>query len=48
MDSWNSKAYARKIVESTPVVELTELDAYVFVVGTRVGEYKSTLQIDSD
>ena len=35
--SWDSKAYEYKIVESPPIVELTNLDAYVFVVRTRVG-----------
>jgi hypothetical protein len=37
-DSWDSKAYKYKIVESTPTVEVTELDEYVFIVRTRIGE----------
>ena len=38
MHSWDSKTYQYKIVESTPIAEVTELDEYVFVVRTRIGE----------
>ena len=37
MPTWDSKAYEYKVVESPPTSKLTNLDAYVFVVRTRVG-----------
>jgi hypothetical protein len=40
--SWDVKAYKYKIVESiTPPDEENELDQYIFVVRTRIGEYLS-------
>lgn len=35
--SWNSQTYAYMVVELPPTPELTELDAHVFVVRTRIG-----------
>lgn len=40
--SWDKKEYKYNVVESlTPPDELTELDHYIFVVRTRIGEYRS-------
>jgi hypothetical protein len=40
--SWDKKEYKYKVVESlTPPDEVNELDHYIFVVRTRVGEYPS-------
>ncbi len=37
-DSWDSKIYKYKIIKSTPSIEVTELDEYVFIIRTRIGE----------
>jgi len=40
--SWDKKEYKYKVVESlTPPDEVNELDHYIFVVRTRIGEYPS-------
>lgn len=39
MHSWDSKAYEYKVVDSPPTSVLTELDAYAYVVRTRIGGY---------
>ena len=40
--SWDAKAYKYKIVESiAPPDNESELDQYIFVVRTRIGEYRS-------
>jgi hypothetical protein len=40
--SWDKKEYKYKVVELlTPPDELTELNHYIFVVSTRISEYRS-------